>query len=270
MEQGRVITDKQLKEISSAVIETLINRELLFQESKKIGISIKEEEVLNQLIQMKGGFPSEAEFQKKIGEMNLSEDAIKSQINKALAIRELVNKEVTEKMVVPEEEAKEFYETHPQDFKQPEEVNARHILIKVDQNADESEKAKARKEIEEIQQKLEKGEDFAELAKKYSQGPSGPKGGALGYFKRGQMAKPFEDAAFSLETNEVSDIVETTFGYHLIIVIDKKPESIIEYQAIQPRIIQYLKQEKTKQEVSRYVDKLRSEAEIKRFLGKAP
>ena len=138
-------------------------------------------------------------------------------------------------------------------------------LIKVDQNADESEKAKARNTIKEIQQKLEKGEDFAELAKKYSQGPSGPKGGALGYFKRGQMVKPFEDAAFALEINEVSDMVVTTFGYHLILVIDKKPESTMDYEVIKPSIIQYLKQEKTKKEVGRYIEQLRSESEIKLF-----
>ena len=263
MAQGRVITDAQLKEIQSAVVDTLINRELLYQESQKLKIQIDEEEVLNQLIQTKDGFPSEAEFQKKLSEMNVTEEDIKTQINRALAIRELINNEVAEKVVVSDQEAKEYYDTHPQEFKQPEEVNARHILIKVDQNADASEKAKARKTIKEIQQKLDNGEEFAELAKEYSQGPSGAKGGALGYFRRGQMVKPFEDAAFSMEANEVSDLVETTFGYHLIKVIDIKAERPIEFQAVQPQIVQYLKQEKTRKEVGRYVEKLRSDAEIK-------
>jgi peptidyl-prolyl cis-trans isomerase C len=263
MEQGRAITDAQLKGISGAVIETLINRELLFQQSQKMGIAVKDEEVLNQLIKMKEGFPSEAEYQKKISEMNMSESAIKAQINRALVIRELINKEVADKVEVSDEEAKEFYDSRPQDFKQPEEVNARHILIKVDQNAEETEKAKSKKEIKEIQKKLKNGEDFADLAKEYSQGPSGPKGGALGYFKRGQMVKPFEDAAFALDTNEVSDIVETTFGYHLIKVVDKKPESTIDYEVIKPRIVEYLKQEKTKKEMGLYVEKLRNDAEIK-------
>jgi peptidyl-prolyl cis-trans isomerase C len=112
----------------------------------------------------------------------------------------------------------------------PEQVHARHILVKVDPKADATQKAAARKKIEDIQKQLKNGEDFSELAKKASDCPSNAKGGDVGYFGRGQMVKPFEDAAFSLKPGEVSGIVETEFGLHLIKVMDKKPEKIMDYQ----------------------------------------
>ena len=151
-------------------------------------------------------------------------------------------------------------------FKQPEQIKASHILIKVDAKADEAQKAEARKKIEEVQQKLKDGGDFAALAKEYSEGPSSAKGGDLGYFRRGQMVKPFEDAALALKPNEVSDIVETRFGYHLIIVYDTKPEQTLAYADVKDKISQRMKQEKIEKEAVQYVDKLKKDAKLEKFL----
>ena len=143
---------------------------------------------------------------------------------------------------------------------------ASHILIKVDAKADEAQKAEARKKIEEVQQKLKDGGDFAALAKEYSEGPSSAKGGDLGYFRRGQMVKPFEEAALALKPNEVSDIVETRFGYHLIIVYDTKPEQTLAYADVKDKIIQRMKQEKIEKEAVQYVDKLKKDGKIEKLL----
>jgi peptidyl-prolyl cis-trans isomerase C len=169
---------------------------------------------------------------------------------------------------VSDEESKTYYDSHPDLFKQPERVRARHILIKVDPGADESQKAEARKKIKEIQEKVQKGEDFAALAKESSEGPSSAKGGDLGYFRRGQMVKSFEEAAFRLQPGEVSEIVETGYGYHLIMVIDKKPETTIAYKDVKDRLEQHLKREKVRKEVSLYVEKLEEKAKVERFLTK--
>jgi len=143
---------------------------------------------------------------------------------------------------------------------------ASHILIKVDSKADASKKAEARKKIEKIQKKVKKGEDFAALAKEFSEGPSGAKGGDLGYFKRGQMVKPFEDVAFALKPVEVSDIVETRFGYHLIKVIDKKPEKVIAFAEVKDKLQQYIKRQKIQGQVNQYIEELKGKAKIDRFL----
>ena len=266
VEQGKSLTEDQIDKIGKSLLETLINRALLFQESKELGISIKEEAITNQLQKIKQRYPSETEFENTIKKFNLTLDDIKSQVNRALAINEFITKKVASNIVVSETESKTYYDTHSDSFKKPEQVKASHILIKVVPQADESQKKKAREQIQAVQEKIKNGGDFAALAKEFSQGPSSTKGGDLGYFGRGQMVKPFEDAAFALEPTAVSDIIETRFGYHLIKVFDKKPEGTLQYQEVKPKLAQYLKQEKTKQEVERYVDKLRDKAVIERLL----
>ena len=130
-------------------------------------------------------------------------------------------------------------------------------MVSVDPKGNATQKDEARKKIEMVRQRLRKGEDFAALAREFSQCPSSAKGGDLGYFKRGKMAKPFEEAAFGLKAGEVSDIVETRFGFHLIKLVDKKPEGTIRYEDVKEKIGQYLKREKVKNQVSLYVEELR-------------
>ena len=198
--------------------------------------------------------------------MNLTEDEVRVQIQRGLAIRELIDQKVASKVVITDEETRAYYDGNSQLFQQPEQVKASHILIKVEPTADDAKKAEARKKIVEVQQKLKDGGDFAALAKEYSQGPSGSKGGDLGYFKRGQMVKPFDDVAFSMKTNEVSDLVETRFGYHLIKVYDKKPEQTLAYADVKDKIAQRLKQEKVEKDATLYVENLKKGAKVEKSL----
>ena len=130
------------------------------------------------------------------------------------------------KVEIPEVEISEYYEEHPAEFQNPKTVEARHILIKVGQDAAGEEAAKAKEKIEDILKKAREGQDFAELAKQYSEGPSKDKGGYLGSFKREAMVKPFADKAFSMQAGEVSDPVRTRFGWH-IIKVEKVNEATV-------------------------------------------
>jgi peptidyl-prolyl cis-trans isomerase C len=263
---GKQIPDAQMAQMKNEVLESLIERELLFQESKKKGIQVKSEAVSDQLQKIKQRYPNPEEFKKLLSSMGLTESDVLSQIARGMAIQELIDKEVAEKIKVSDEETKSFYDRNPQLFQQPEQVKASHILIKVQSNAPDEQKAEARKKIETVQQKVQKGEDFATLAKTYSEGPSGPRGGDLGYFRRGQMVKPFEEAAFSLKPNETSDIVETQFGYHLIKVDDKKPAKKMAYAEVKDRLSEHLKKQKTDSETNAYIETLRKDAKIEKFL----
>lgn len=264
--QGRQISDDQTAALKKNVLDGLIEREVLYQESQKAGIKIDDQKVNDQMAGIKKRFPNEEEFNKALASMGLTEEEVRAQIQRGLAIRGLIDQKVADKIVVTDEETKAYYDGNPQLFKQPEQVKASHILIKVEPTADDAAKAAARKKIEDIRKKLTDGGDFAELAKEYSEGPSAPKGGDLGYFRRGQMVKPFEDAAFSMKINEVSGLVESRFGYHLIKVYDKKPEQNLAYADVKDKIAQRLKQEKIQKAANGYVENLKKDAKIEKML----
>lgn len=264
--QGRQITDDQMEELKKDILEGLIEREVLYQESQKAGIKIADQKVDDQVAAIKKRFPNEEEFKKALAGMGLTEEDVREQIQHGLAIRELIDQKVANKVVITDEETKAYYDANPQLFNQPEEVKASHILIKVEPTADDATKAAARKKVEELQQKLKDGGDFAELAKENSEGPSNARGGDLGYFKRGQMVKPFEDVAYSMKIDEVSDLVETRFGYHLIKVYDKKPEQTLAYADVKDKIAQRLKQEKVEKDATLYVEDLKKGAKIEKSL----
>jgi peptidyl-prolyl cis-trans isomerase C len=252
---GQPMSTASLSKIKKDVLENLIGRELLYQTSQKHGIKVDEAAINNQLAILKKRFPSETEFNKVLSKNNLSEAAIRAQLERNTAINEFIDKQFVQNVTISDKESKAYYESKPEYFKQPEQVQASHILIKIDSEADESQKAQARKKIEKIQKRLQKGEDFAALAKEFSQCPS----------QHGQMVPAFEQVAFALKPGAVSDIVETKFGYHLIKVIGKKPETTIPYKDVKDKLQQHLKREKIQKEVTLYVEKLKEKAKVESF-----
>jgi peptidyl-prolyl cis-trans isomerase C len=262
---GRPFNESQLIDVKKAVLETLINRELLYQESQNHSIKVEDKAVDEQFEIMKTRFPSEDEFKSALQKKKISEATLKSQIRKNMAIQQFIDKEYVQKVKVPQKEVKDFYVSQPDSFKEPEQVRASHILIKVDPGTDESKKAEARKKLKGIHNKLQKGENFEALAKEYSEGPSGAKGGDLGYFSRGQMVEPFDEVAFGLSPGRVSDIVETQFGYHLIKVVDKKPEGMMSYEEVKDKLQQYIKQQKVREQVNLSIENLKEKAKVERF-----
>ena len=263
---GRFPNDLKRSQMKKQVLENLIARELLYQESQKKGIKVDQKEIEAQLTALKGRFPSEVEFKKALSTMNLTEAELRFQFERDLAIRKLLDDQIGGKSVVSEKESRAYYDSNLESFKKSEQVRASHILIKVDPGADEAKKAEARTKIESLQAKLKNGEDFGALAKEYSEGPSGPKGGDLGFFGRGQMVKPFEETAFTMKPGQVSGMVETRFGYHLIMVIERTPESTLSYEEVKDRLEQYLKQQKAQETIAAYVETLKGKAKIERFV----
>ena len=137
------------------------------------------------------------------------------------------SKDFEKAVEVTDDEILDYYETHLDDYREPEKVMARHILFKLDQDAPEDKAAEVKAKAEKVLAEIKAGspDDFRNLAIKYSEGPTAPTGGALGWFSREQMVKPFSDAAFAMEKGQVSDPVRTRFGWHIIKVEDKRPAS---------------------------------------------
>lgn len=148
---------------------------------------------------------------------------------------------------VSDDEIKEYYNEHQSEFHKDAEVKARHILFRVEESAPEEEVTKVKAEAQKVlDEAKKKGADFAELAKKYSQGPTAPKGGDLGYFSRDQMVPSFAEAAFALKAGEISGLVRTPYGFHIIKVEDVRPEKVIPMEEAREDIELTLKRQKAK------------------------
>jgi peptidyl-prolyl cis-trans isomerase C len=258
------VSSSELAALEKQVVEILIRRELLFQESKKKGIKADEKDVNTQLRTLKNQYASDAEYQNELKRLGLSEEAIKAQVERGLAIQKLVDREVVSKISVTDKEVKDYYDTRRQFLKQPEAVRASHILVKVDPSG--SGKAEAKKKIERIRDRAQKGQDFAALAGEFSECPSNVRGGDLGFITRGQMVKPFEDAAFALKKGQMSGIVETSFGYHIIKVTDHRAEKNLSFDEVKDQIKGLVQQEKAQKELEKYIQNLRSQARIQIFI----
>jgi len=262
---GQAIPPEKLGELKKRVLEGLIDRELLYQQSEKSGIKVEESEVNEQIAELKNRFSSEDEFKEVLKKMDVTESELKSQFGREIIIKKYVDREIAPKAQVKDEEVQTFYRAHPEYFKTPEMVRASHILVKVDPKATEVEKAKAREKIMGIQKRLQKSEDFAKLAEEYSDCPSSAKGGDLNFFKRGQMVGPFEDAAFALKAGETSDIVETQFGYHLIKVTERKDAGEVPYEEIKGKIEEHLKKASIEKQLSEQLEQWKKSAKIERL-----
>ena len=186
------------------------------------------------------------------------------EMTNALLAQEYMMENISEKAKVTDQELKDYYEKHKSEFTQPEQVRARHILIKVPAGADKKKWEEARKKALEIRAKLLKGESFSKLAEKYSDDPgSKARGGDLGYFGKGRMVPEFEKAAFSLKKGEISQPVKTTFGYHIIKVEDKKPARQRSFKEVEQQIRQKLLRQKQMKLRDELIAKLKKKFPVK-------
>ncbi len=170
------------------------------------------------------------------------------------------------KVSVNDDEVKKFYDDNPAKFEEPEMLRASHILLKTTDSAGkelaEEKKAARRKQMEDLLKRARAGEDFAKLAKDFSEDPDSRDKGGEYKFPRGKMVPEFEGAAFALKPDQVSDIVTTQYGYHIIKLSEKIPAQKVELAKVAPRIKEYLKQEAIKKQLKSYMDTLKKEAAV--------
>lgn len=264
--QGRQVAPANEPALKMQVLNDMIGVELIYQESLKKGIEVAAEEVDKVVADIKKRYADPAEFQKVLDRMQITEDQMRAQIAHQSAVRAFVDQEIASKINISDDDSKAFYEANPQFFQQPEQVHARHILIKVEPGADEKTKAKAMAAIVAVKERANSGEDFGELAKTESQGPSAPRGGDLGFFPRGRMVPSFEEVAFQLKIKEISGVVETNFGYHLIQVLDRKEAKTNAFDEVKDKIATNLRNQQIKQQLDEYVADLRKSAKVEILL----
>lgn len=264
--RGAQIPPDQQKELEKQALQQLISAELLYQAGQKLAIKDLDKQVDDKLAQGKARFGTEQDFAKAMKDLEMDEKALRDYTRRDLVITNFVETTIVPKAAVTEADAKKFYDENSDKFKTGETVRASHILCGVDAKATAEEKKIAREKAEKLRKDLAAGGDFAKLAKENSTCPSSQQGGDLGSFGKGQMVPAFEKTAFSLKPGEISDVVETQFGFHIIKVTEKKGEETVAFKDARPRIEEYLKNQKIGAAVNDYLVETRKNAKIEVLL----
>jgi peptidyl-prolyl cis-trans isomerase C len=267
--QSPDLAAQQEKLIMQNMTNKMVIEHLLEKEAKQAGIDVTPEQVVAEISKKLGEAkpPQTLESYKQMYEAQGGNfEVFKAGWAKQMKYVKLLELKDPNSLVVNDASVKDYYDKNPEEFQIPEQVRASHILVSTeptDPNADPNQvKAKAKEKAEGVLKQVKEGGDFAALAKENSACPSAAQGGDLGKFGRGQMVKPFEDAAFSLKVGEVSDVVETQFGYHIIKVTEHQDPNTITFEQAKDRILANLKAAQTQQAFRKYIGSLQEKAKI--------
>jgi peptidyl-prolyl cis-trans isomerase C len=254
------------KQAQDAALEQLTSAELLYQEAAKLEIKDLDKQIADKVALNRAKFSNDADFEKALKGVDMTLRDMQDFTRKDIVISNFIEKQFNAKMVVSDAEVQKFYDDNLEKyFKKPESARASHILIGSDEKASPEDRKKAKEKAEALLKRVKAGEDFAALAKSDSTCPSASQGGDLGNFSRGQMVPPFEKAAFALKKGEVSEVVETQFGYHIIKLTEKQEASTEKFADVKAKIAEFLKREKTQNAVVELVAKLKTTAKIEKM-----
>ena len=253
---------QQVQEVTQRIRDHVVNRfvvtTLLVNEANRRNITASKEEEEGELAKTKDMLPQGMTMEELMKNTPGGEEQLRDQVQTSFKINKLIAQDTKQ---ITKEEISDFYEKNKENLSVPENVHARHILIAVAADDNDTVKAEKKKQAEKIRRELADGSNFAELAKQYSDCPSKQMGGSLGRFKRGQMVKPFENVAFNLETNTISPVVETPFGFHIIEVLEHNDAAMLSREEVMA-VVEKQKKEKT---VVELVEKLKQKADIKDY-----
>lgn len=252
-------------QITQFATEQVIDQKLLVQEARRDKVQLNEKELEQKLQQIEKRVGGHDQFVALLKQSGTNLERYKETAREQELINQFKQSRIMPKVSVTDAEVKKFYDDNPKFFQKPEEVRAQHILIKVPPHATEAQKKEAKAKAEAARQRALKGEDFSALAKELSEGPSAPRGGELGFFDRSTMVKPFADAAFALKVGEISPVVETQFGYHVIKVEEHRPAHTQSLDEVKVPIRNYLTQQKVNQQMQELVSKLKTTAKIEQL-----
>lgn len=253
------------------VLDGMILEGLLKKDIAAAGIAVSDADVNAQVEAVKKSFPSEDAFKQAVAAQGMTEQRIADQMRDRLSIQKYIAAKIEPQVQVTDEAAKKFYDDNQAQMKRPERAHLRHILIKSDAAASPADKKAAKDKAEALLARIKKGEDFAKLATENTD-DTGTKatGGDLSWIMKGQTVEPFEKAAFALKPNDVSGVVETEFGYHVIQNLEHQPESVVPFEEAKPRIVDFLKKRDTDLKMREHVAELRDKAKIEIFVPAEP
>ena len=252
----------RVRDMKREVLEELIDQELVWQVVQEKDLYASADDVDRSLQQLRSQFDSEDEFLTRITIEGFTADGYRDHVRR-MTSASLYMQHISKTAAVTIDEMHDFYVDNPDKFEVPEMVRARHILLKVHPNAKDKMRGKVRDRMSAIIAELDAGIEFATLAAMYSEDGSKSAGGDLGFFHRGEMVESFAEAAFATAVGEVTGVVETVYGLHIIKVEDRRPSQIVLEEIARQQIYDYLLEVKRRQAIRDELGALRTDADIK-------
>ena len=262
----RVVSAKTPAELpwKALGVDIVIESTGLFTEADKAKGKAASDKLLGDFLKQAGSIEG---FRRQVQAMGMTPEAFTEQFTDRAIVEEVVNREVRATIPITPEQVQKFYDENPKRFEQPETVRAAHILLTTVELASKQElapdKQKAQRAlIEALLKRVRAGEDFGKLAKEFSQDPGSKERGGEYVFPRGQMAVEFETAAFSMSVGQISDVVTTKFGYHIIKVLERNAAGKIEFAKVKERVRENLQQEEADKRLPAYLEAVKKEAGV--------
>jgi peptidyl-prolyl cis-trans isomerase SurA len=248
-----------------AFLNRLVDNLLIEQEAKKagMGIVIKDEEVMDVIRDMMAKKKSNMEdFKKNLAREGNSLESLKKDIRSQMMRMRLLRREIKSKVIVSDEEIGEYYNKNRQDYEGKEAVRLRQIFLAIPAKADKKTKAKIKEEAQQLRKRVLAGEPFELLAVKYSQGPGAAQGGDIGFIEKGTIIAAVESVAFNLPMEQVSEVIESGIGFHIIKVVDKKGAGLKPIAAVREEIKTKIEDEKLEKKYEEWITSIRKKSFI--------
>ena len=252
-----------LKELRIEAMDLMVEQELVAQAAGKEGIEVDPAEVDKYIEEMSSVFDRDDQFRMKLEGDGFTEESFRRHIGRMLAAKAYLDRIRMDASDVSETDLQRFYDDNEQRLTLPERVRVRHILLKWKPLGTQDDRAALRKQMQPILERARAGEDFAALAREFSE-DSGTRqnGGDTGLFMRGTMVPPFEQAAFSLQPGEISDPIDTVFGVHILKVEERQEGRLLPLDDVRDQLRDYVREQQMEAAVQAKIDELRAAADV--------
>ncbi len=247
--KGDSLDPDGIKTLKMNLLNQLIEKKLLMTEAKKLGISVSESEINEQINKIMGEYPDTATFNSRMKEENIDIASWKKEIEYQIMLDKLVKTVAGSNITVTPEEIRKYYDDHLDQYNSPTRVRVLQIMLET------------REQAQTILDELKKGTDFSELAKTYSISPDSEKGGDLGYFSEDEMPPAFA-VAFKMKPGEVSGVVESEYGFHIFKLIDRREAKMLSLEEARPEIEEKLKRAKSEEKYGVWFEQIRKNKKI--------
>jgi peptidyl-prolyl cis-trans isomerase SurA len=243
-------------------LRELIDQSLLVQRAKDMGISV-EPDVIKQLdqIRIENKLPSMEALEEAVSKQGINWEDFKNNIRSGLLTKKVISSEVGSHISVPKDEIQKYYDEHKQEFMRPEQVALRSIEVNTT-GKDATEVAELKKKAETARKRIMDGEDFAEIAKRYSDGTTAKQGGYLGQYKRGELSKELEDTVFKMKRNDLTEVMETKQGFLIMQVLEHYDEGEQSLAKVENEINEKLYSQRMEPALREYLKTLREESYV--------